>query len=80
MAEQNNMKDNTEELCISTAEKIKILIDRQPNVTPAQLSRLMNYSRQSISTKIKKDTLKTSELDKIADMLGYEVTFVKKKA
>lgn len=79
MPDINNTNENTNELCISTAEKLKIIIDREPNLTPAQLSRLMNYSRQSLPSKIKRDTLKTSELDKIADMLGYEVTFIKKK-
>lgn len=62
----------------STAEKLRILIDRENDMSETKLSRLLGYSKQKVSTNINKNSLPTSDLDQIADMLGYEVVFVKK--
>lgn len=62
----------------STAEKLRILINREHAMSETKLSRLLGYSKQKVSTNINKNSLPTSDLDQIADMLGYEVVFVKK--
>jgi len=82
MKEKNIITITTEEKEVtdfSTAEKLRILISRDPAVNETKLSRLLGYSKQKISTNINKNSLPTSDLDQIADMIGYEVVFVKKQ-
>ena len=75
MPENNNL-DNT--VTFTTAEQIKLLIERDKNMNAQRLSRLLNYSKQNLSTKFSRDSLKSSDIDQILDILGYEIRFVKK--
>lgn len=73
---ENNNSDNT--VTFTTAEQIKLLIERDKNMNAQKLSRLFGYSKQNLSTKFSRDSLKSSDIDQILDILGYEIRFVKK--
>ena len=77
MAEIINPKEQ-DVIKFTTSEKVQLLIDRDPNMNKSKLSRLLGYSKQNVSTKIKNNALRTSDLDAILDIMGYEITFTKK--
>ena len=38
-----------------------------------------NYSQQSLSSKLKLGTIKYLEVEEIADLIGYDIVWVKRK-
>ena len=62
----------------NTSEKVKILIERDGKLNMQQYSRLLGYAKQTLSNKLDNNSLKTSDMEQIMDILGYEVVFRKK--
>lgn len=65
---------------LSIIEKIKILCDRS-GVSLSELARKLGKSPQNFHQILKRGNLRFSEVEEIADILGYtlEYDFVKKK-
>lgn len=61
----------------SANEKVRIMIERS-QTNSSQLSRLMGYCPNNISTKLRRENLKLKDAEQIADLCGYEIQFVKK--
>lgn len=57
----------------------KILIDE--DMTISDLAKRLDVTQQNISAKLKKNDPRISEINKIADVLGYdvEIKFLKRK-
>lgn len=54
-----------------------ILIEE--NIKMKDLAKMMNTSPQNLSQRIKRDSFKYEELEEIAELLGYEIRWVKKE-
>lgn len=69
---------------MGTREDIKVLLARE-NWTITEIAKEMSdltgkpYSRPNLSQKLAKKTLRYEEAKLIGDILGYDLTFVKRK-
>lgn len=61
---------------LSATEKIKVVLNRE-GMTVKDLAELMGTSRQNLHSKLSKNNLSESDLEKICSLLNitYEITF-----
>lgn len=61
---------------LSATEKIKVVLNRE-GMTVKDLAELMGTSRQNLHSKLSKNNLSESDLEKICNLLNitYEITF-----
>lgn len=58
---------------MGTAEKIRIMRVKRGNMSERDLAAKMGDTPQNINNKMKRDDFKESELQRIADALGYKL-------
>ena len=58
---------------MSMAEKIRIMRVKRSNLTERELAARMGDTPQNLNNKMKRDDFKISDLEKIADALGYKL-------
>lgn len=63
---------------MSIREDIKVLL-AQENITMQWVAEKLNTSVQNLSNKLRSKTIKFEQVRQIADILGYDIEFKKRK-
>ena len=63
---------------MSIREDIKSLLAKE-NMTMTDIAEQMDSTIQNLSQKLRNKTIKFEEVREIADLLGYDIEFVKRK-
>jgi DNA-binding CsgD family transcriptional regulator len=58
---------------MSMAQKIRILLVKQGNISEAELARRLNTTPANLHQKMKRDNFSDNELREIGDVLGCDV-------
>lgn len=61
---------------MSGSEKLKEILTKE-NLRQIDIANLLETSQQNFNNKVRNDTFKYSELEEIAKLLNYEITWIK---